>query len=59
MLQLVSKHRLTARRVHDARHAAAALSAGVQQVYTYDFDDWKRFSEDGLQIIGPASILGR
>ena len=33
-LHLAARHRLTARRIHDARHAAAALWAGVTSVYT-------------------------
>ena len=31
-LELAAKHRLTARRIHDARHAATALVAGVLSV---------------------------
>lgn len=31
-LEIASRHGLTARRVHDARHAAAALVAGVRAV---------------------------
>ena len=56
-LELASEHNLTARRVHDARHAAAALLAGVHSVYTYDPEDWQVFEADGLQINGPASTL--
>ncbi len=58
MLQLAEDHALTARRIHDARHAARALSAEVSQVYTYDVDDWKHFASAGLRISGPRSILG-
>jgi len=56
-LELASAHNLTARRIHDARHAAAALLAGVRFVYTYDIEDWKVFEADGLQISGPPSTL--
>ncbi len=56
-LELAVAHHLTARRVHDARHAAAALLAGVRFVYTYDFRDWRIFEEDGLTIAGPPSVL--
>lgn len=45
MLDLAGKHRLTAHRVHDARHAATALAAGLTKVYTYDISDWQVFSE--------------
>ena len=47
-MELASLHNLTARRIHDARHAAAALAAGVTTVYTYDVEDWKLFAGDGL-----------
>ncbi len=57
MLGLASKHRLTARRIHDARHAATALAAGISQVYTYDLGDWRAFIEDGLRIVGPSSTV--
>jgi predicted nucleic acid-binding protein len=57
MLNLVETHRLTARRTHDARHAATALVAGIHYVYTYDSKDWRAFEEDGLSIAGPPSIL--
>lgn len=58
-LELAAGHRLTARRVHDARHAAVALVAGVQEIYTYDVDDWRVFQADGLRVVGPESILAR
>jgi predicted nucleic acid-binding protein len=57
MLNLVVEHKLTARRTHDARHAAAALTAGVTQVYTYDVTDWRAFEIDGLKVVGPESVL--
>lgn len=58
-LDLAGKHHLTARRVHDARHAATALHAGVASVCTYDPDDWKVFAGEGIQITGPPSTLSR
>ena len=57
MLNLVVEHKLTARRTHDARHAATALTAGVTQVYTYDVTDWRAFEIDGLKVVGPESVL--
>ena len=57
MLELAEKYALTARRVHDARHAAMALVSGVSRVYTYDVGDWKIFSPEGLAITGPNSAL--
>ena len=59
MLELAASHKLRARRVHDARHAAAAIIAGITSVYTYDADDWESFEEDGLSIAGPVTTLAR
>jgi predicted nucleic acid-binding protein len=59
MLELAAKHQLRARRVHDARHAAIAIVAGVTSVFTYDAEDWESFEEDGLRIAGPAATLTR
>lgn len=58
-LAFAATHHLTARRVHDARHAAAALSAGVISVYTSDTDDWRVFEADGLRIAGPPTTVAR
>jgi predicted nucleic acid-binding protein len=58
-LHLSAAHGLRARRVHDARHAAAALVAGVHLTYTYDLEDWRVFEADGLRIAGPESTLAR
>lgn len=57
MLELAEKYNLTARRVHDARHAATALTNGVNLIYTYDVNDWEVFKSAGLTIIGPPSVL--
>lgn len=43
MLELAAKHKLRARRVHDARHAAAAIVAGITSAYTCDTEDWESF----------------
>ena len=56
-LKLAAAHNLTARRIHDARHAATALESGVMAVYTYDVDDWKVFEMDGIRIAGPESSI--
>jgi predicted nucleic acid-binding protein len=56
MLELAAKHKLRARRVHDARHAAAAIVAGITSVYTYDAEDWESFEGDGLSIAGAATL---
>ncbi|WP_157817989.1 type II toxin-antitoxin system VapC family toxin [Candidatus Thiodictyon syntrophicum] len=57
MLELAARHGLTARRIHDARHAATALVCGVYRVFTYDSEDWQVFSPDGIVIAGPPSVL--
>lgn len=59
MLELAAAHELRARRVHDARHAAAAIVAGVTSVFTYDAEDWEAFEGHGLIITGPAATLAR
>ncbi len=59
MLELAASQHLRARRVHDARHAAAAIVAGVRLVYTYDADDWESFEGYGLRIAGPVTTLAR
>jgi len=58
-LELAEVHDLRARRIHDARHAAAALAAGVRSVYTYDPGDWEVFETDGIRVAGPASTLAQ
>ena len=57
MLELSEKYTLTARRVHDARHVATSLVNGVTLIYTYDISDWEVFKPEGLNIIGPPSVL--
>jgi predicted nucleic acid-binding protein len=51
------RYALTGRRVHDARHAATALEAGVQGVFTYDVEDWRVFEPEGIVLAGPPSVL--
>jgi predicted nucleic acid-binding protein len=59
MLALAAYHQLTARRIHDARHAATALVHGIRAVYTYDIGDWQDFEADGLRIVGPPTTMAR
>lgn len=59
MLKLAASHQLRARRIHDARHAAAAIVAGTKSVFTYDASDWESFEGDGLSIAGPLTTLAR
>ncbi len=57
MLDLAITHGLRARDIHDARHAAVALTAGVSNVLTYDVSHWQRFISNGLAVVGPPSVL--
>jgi predicted nucleic acid-binding protein len=59
MLKLAASHQLRAGRIHDARHAAAAIVAGIKSVFTYDANDWESFEGDGLSIAGPHTTLAR
>jgi hypothetical protein len=56
-LALAATHQLTGRRIQGARHAAAALVADITAIYTYDVDDWRVFTDDGLHIVGPPSTM--
>jgi hypothetical protein len=58
-LRLAAAHCLRVRRVHQARHAAAALVAGVHLTYTYDPEGWGMFEPHGLRIDGPESTLAK
>jgi predicted nucleic acid-binding protein len=57
MLDMAVAHGLRTRDIHDARHAAVALTAGVSKVLTYDVKHWERFSSDGFEVVGPPSVL--
>jgi len=54
-VELAALRGLRSRRIHDARHAAAALNAGVSSVYTYDREAWAVFAADGILILGPGT----
>ncbi len=56
-LRMADRLGLTARRIHDARHAATALVNEVTHVYTYDPSDWSYFVQYGITIAGPPSTL--
>jgi predicted nucleic acid-binding protein len=58
-LEIARTNGLTARRIHDARHAATALKNGIFNVLTYDPDDWLDFASEGIVIAGPPSTLVR
>lgn len=56
-LAIAERHGLRARRIHDARHAAAAIIAGVKHVLTYDMDDWRHFEPEGVKALHPDGAL--
>ena len=56
-LELAELNNLTARRTHDARHAATAITAGIHQVCTYDVNDWITFEPSGISVIKPSNVL--
>jgi predicted nucleic acid-binding protein len=58
-LEMAGKYKLTARRIHDARHAATALQNGISRVITYDPVDWQDFAAEGIVISGPPTTLAR
>lgn len=53
-LALVSAHRLTGRRVHDARLVAVMLAHGIGQLLTFNRDDFQAFGE--IAVSDPADI---
>jgi hypothetical protein len=56
-LRLAELHHLTARRIHDVRHAATTLHNKVRHVHAYDPADWHDFVADGIVIVGPPFTL--
>ena len=54
---LAAREELRGQEIHDARHAAAAISVGLTRVYTYNVADWLRYFDDGLTIAGPPSSV--
>jgi len=57
MLDLAVENQLTARRIHDARHAATAIAANIREIFTYDVSDWLAFSSANIKVSGPPSIF--
>lgn len=43
--ELLKRHRVSGKQVHDAYHAAAMLAHGISHVLTLDDRDFKRYSE--------------
>jgi predicted nucleic acid-binding protein len=54
-LALVSAHRVTGRRVHDARLVAVMLAHGVHHVLTFNGDDFRAFNE--IVVVEPADVV--
>ncbi len=54
---VAGRYNLTARRVHDARHAATALVGGGLYASTYNVGDWTVFAPEGISVVSPAELL--
>ncbi len=57
MFEMAEKYSLTARRIHDARHAAVAITHGIDSIYTYEVNDCRLFKPDGIKIVMPPSVI--
>jgi predicted nucleic acid-binding protein len=53
-LRLVTTYRVTGRRVHDARLAAAMQAHGVTHLLTFNGDDFRQFTE--IVIVEPPDV---
>jgi len=53
--QLVTKHQITGRHVHDARLVAAMLAHEVTHLLTFNGDDFRDFDE--IIVVAPADVL--
>ena len=58
-LTLAATHQLTGRRIHDARHAAAALVAGIAAVYTYDVEPLCSGVANAARLLVPVGLIPR
>lgn len=56
-MRIAAKLNLTARRIHDARHAATAIQTGIEYVCTYDETDWSRFEPEGIAVVKPSDMV--
>jgi len=52
---LVIKYQVMGKQVHDARLAAAMLAHNITHLLTFNFDDFKRFSD--IVVVDPRSIV--
>jgi len=52
--QLVVKHQVIGKQVHDARLVAAMLVHNVTHLLTFNTNDFKRFDE--INVVSPASV---
>ncbi|MBS9389075.1 MAG: type II toxin-antitoxin system VapC family toxin [Dolichospermum sp. WA123] len=52
---LVIKYQVMGKQVHDARLAAAMIAHNITYLLTFNFDDFKRFSD--IVVVDPRSIV--
>lgn len=53
-LELVGKHGVSGKQVHDARLAATAKAHGIENLLTLNVDDFKRLS---LNVVHPNALI--
>lgn len=56
-LGLVTQHRVSGRRVHDARIVAVMLAHSISHLLTFNHDDFRQFSE--IVIVEPTRVVAR
>jgi predicted nucleic acid-binding protein len=54
-LDLVTRHRVVGRRVHDARLVAVMLAHSISHLLTFNVDDFRQFSE--VVVVEPGHIV--
>jgi predicted nucleic acid-binding protein len=53
----VIAHRVSGVHVHDAKLVAAMIVHGIDQILTFNVDDFARYSE--IQVVHPRAIVNR
>ncbi|MFZ0548668.1 MAG: PIN domain-containing protein, partial [Candidatus Promineifilaceae bacterium] len=54
---LVEDYNVSGVQVHDAHLVAVMLTHGVEQILTFNDQDFRRYEPAGIQVIRPQSIL--
>jgi hypothetical protein len=56
--QLLAKHRVVGKQVHDTRLVAMMLSWQVDKILTLNERDFFRYQAEGIVVIKPGSLAG-